>query len=223
MKSRLVFVLLSLFAAGAVARGQVLLEDFSNVAGPGTLNAFYGTWEATGVGPSANPNANFIQGAGTFTIGPGGSGIVPTNSAASKLELNFSSVKNIGGNTSLSITAQRLGTNAASSFIVYLIDSLGGSAYAAFSTASFSTSSLTTVTGSLTFLGLNTSSLETIVISGGQPVDSATFGMTFDQISATSAIPEPSTYAALAGLGALGLAVITRRRRIGRSAGGSAP
>jgi len=60
--------------------------------------------------------------------------------------------------------------------------------------------SYTYADNSFTLLGTSTGGTSTLAINQGL------------QLAFTSAIPEPSTYAALAGLGALGLAVLRRRR-----------
>ncbi len=62
--------------------------------------------------------------------------------------------------------------------------------------------------------GFNAAMITGWSIGGGEAAPVAAFRMTFDNLAltATTAVPEPSTYAALAGLMALGFAAYRRRR-----------
>jgi hypothetical protein len=55
-----------------------------------------------------------------------------------------------------------------------------------------------------------------LMSQAGPPTGSASLGYTFDLQLSTSPIPEPSTYAALAGIGALGFAIWRRRAAVTR-------
>ncbi len=195
----------------ASAQAQVL-QTFSNVVDH-NLTYFYGSWEATGstLG-STNPNSQFLQGAGVYDI-TGSSTIVPTNSADSKLEFFNASPISIGSNNLLSVTAKTLSGNAASSFLVILVDSGGKTASVSFATSAFSTLNYTTALGALTpQSGFRNDLIESLIISGGQLGGTDRFNVSFDTVSAT-AIPEPSTYAALVGMACLGAALRQRRKR----------
>jgi hypothetical protein len=187
----------------------VTLQDFSSVVGPNTF--FYGSWEATGdVSGTLNKNSQFVQGAGVFDI-TGASAIIPTNSSASKLEFFNVPRVSIGTNTLLSVTAQALANNAATSFEISLKDAGGKSASVSFNATSFPTGSYTTAIGVLTFdSGFLSSSIDSMIISGAQPVGTAVFNFSFDNVSA---VPEPATYAGILGAGAFGLVLVRRRRR----------
>lgn len=66
MKGLLKLVAIGFVLVAASARAQVVLQNFSNVA-DGSLNFFYGTWDATGnTGGTVSPNANFSQGGGFY-------------------------------------------------------------------------------------------------------------------------------------------------------------
>jgi hypothetical protein len=218
MNPTILRVLLGCLAGGAVAHAQVILQNFSTTVGPNSF--FYGTWEASGDnGGSNNPNANFVQGSGVYDI-TGTTGLIPTNGAASKLELFNASPVSIATNTSLAVSAQMLATNVASSFTVTLVDTSAKTAFATFDTADFVTGSYTTITKPLSFqLGFDAGSIDSMIISGGQPGGTDRFNVSFDNVSAVSAVPEPSEWAAFAGAATLGLAVWQRRRtRRARSA-----
>lgn len=217
MKGFLKVIALGFVLLGVSAYAQVILQGFSNVA-DGSSNFFYGTWEATGnTGGTVSPNANFSQGAGVYNF-TGSSGIIPTNSATSFVEFFNASPVSIGTNTSLSVTAHTLPGNASSSFTVFLLDTSGNSAYAAYDASFFITGSYSTATVQLTTVGaFNPASIDSLRISGNQPGGSSAFGFSFDNISAVSAVPEPSTYALFFGLS--GLLVAAWHRRTAHSMG----
>lgn len=200
------FVASLLVVSGAQA--QVTLNDFSAVLNP-NLTFFYGSWEATGsTDGSSNPNAAFTQGTGLYEI----SAANATDSADSKLEFFYETPLNIGTNMYLAVTAAELATNLASSFQITLVDSLGRTAYAAFAIDTFLVGSYTSQVAPITMQsGFNSSSIDSFFISGGQPGSTIRFNVGFDHISAVSAIPEPSTYAALLALAALGFVAYRRR------------
>lgn len=190
------------------AHAQVVLQDFSAVVGTNTT--FYGTWEVTGAGSSTSPAATFVQGAGVYDI----TGTAPTNGSGSKIEFFAGATPfNIGANTQLSISAQALAGNVATSFSVTLVDAAAVTAFATFTTAQFLTGSYSTVTGQLTFnSGFNSASIDSMIISGNQPGGTDRFNVSFNSITAVTAVPEPATSAALAGAGVLGFALWRRRR-----------
>lgn len=197
---------------GLIARAQVTLQDFSNVNDGGNYTFFYGTWEATGdTGGTGNPNAQFSQGVGSYTI-TGSNPIIPTDGSTSQLEFFFSSAANIGANQFLSVTSQALALNEATSFAITLKDTNGLTASAAFAAGPAGGGFITQVQ-TLTFQGgFNSSSIDSLVISGNQLGGTARFNMTFDNIAAVSAVPEPATYAVLFAACCLGFAVWRRSK-----------
>ena len=214
MKKLTTLLLLTSTLLLSSAHAQVVLQDFSAVLGPKTF--FEGTWEATGTGSSTNPAATFVQGAGVYDI----TGTGPNNGGGSKIEFFFGigTPANIGTNTLLSISAQALVGNVATSFAVKLVDTTGKTAFATFTTAQFLTGSYSTVTGQLTFGGgFNAALIDSMIISGDQPGGTDRFNVSFNSIAAVSAIPEPGTSAVLAGAGALAFAIWRRRRRATRA------
>jgi len=215
MKPNLRLLALLLTAAvSASAQTAVMLQNFSAVV-DNNLNYFYGTWEHTGQPGSNTPNANFSQGPGYYNI----SGTNALADADSFLEFFFSPNRNVGTNGFLSVTALTLPSNVATSFQVTLLDANSNSAFAVFQTSWF-TGQMTTVIRPVIYTGaFDGSIVDSLRISGGIPSGvpgaTAVLNLQLDEVSsvATSAIPEPSTYAALAGLGAFGL-VLYRRRRL---------
>lgn len=210
MKNILKSAMLLTVLGGITVQAQVTLQNFSSVIDPNTY--FYGSWEVTNSGVSGTtPNNQFVQGAGVYSI----TGTTATNADTSKIEFFYSPTRaNIGSNTLLSVTAQTLASNVATSFAVYLVDSGAKTAFATFSTSSFPTGSFTTAAPvALTMQsGFNPALIDSMYITGGQPSGTALFNVAFDSIAAVSAIPEPSTYAFLAGLGVLGVAAVRRKR-----------
>lgn len=207
MKNLLKLFTGSLLLFGISAQAQVL-QDFSAVV-DGNLNFFYGNWEAIGdTNGTVTPNASFSQGVGTYSIDAANS----TDSSTAKLEF-FSSVPlSIGSNTFLSVTAQALPSNAATTFAVMLVDSGAVIARAAFDLSQFPTGSFSTQIVALTFGGgFNSNSIDSIIVSGDTLGGTANFRVSFDQIAAVSAVPEPSTFAAIAGVLVLGFVAWRRR------------
>lgn len=207
MKSVTRFLILTSLLGGVSAPAQVVLQDFSITLDPNTF--FYGTWEASGnPAGTTSPNGHFVQGAGVFDF-TGTSIIVPTNEAGSKVE--FFNVPALGTNTYLAVSAQAFASNLATSFTVTLFDDGGRLALSAFSTMDFVTGTYTTITVPLIFdPGFNSAVIDSMTISGNVPLGSDRFNVSFADISAVSAIPEPSPTAALAGALALGVAVWRR-------------
>ncbi len=196
------------FLTGFTAQAQVTLQNFSSVVGANTF--FHGSWEATGnTGGTNSPNSQFVQGSGVYDF-TGSAPIIPTNSADSKIEFFNSSPVSIGPNTQLSVTAQTLSGNVATSFAVFLFDTNGKSASASFATSLFNGGNYATATLSLTFQsGFNSSVIDSMIISGAQPGAIDAFKMSFDNVGV---VPEPATYAAIVGSAALGLAYLRRRK-----------
>lgn len=195
----------SLLSLGTIS-AQVVLQDFSSTVTANTY--FYGTWEASGNTSGTNsPNASFSQGSGVYNIDATNA----TNADNSKIEFFYSPNTSISSFTQLTVIAQALTNNAATSFQVILLDSGAKTATATFNASSFLVGSYSTASSALTFSsGFNTAAIDSMIITGAIPSGTARFNFSFDNISAT-AVPEPSTYAALAGCLALGLVAWRRR------------
>jgi hypothetical protein len=207
MKNLIKLVIGASLLFGVSAQAQVL-QDFSTVV-DNNLNYFYGTWEATGdTNGTLAPNASFTQGAGFYSVNAANS----TDNSTSKLEFFSASPLSIGTNTFLSVTAQALASNVATTFSVMLVDSSAIIARAAFDLSQFPTGSFSTQVVALTFGGgFNPLSIDSIIVSGDQLGGTSNFRVSFDQIAAVSAVPEPSTYAIFAGILALGFVTLRRR------------
>ncbi len=112
----------------------------------------------------------------------------------------------------VNLTGVALASNAATTINFYIEDNNFQTSLTAFTLADFA-SGLSTVSKQIDFGGI---ALDDISYWGFQVSDfsdpAPAFGFTFDNVSvSTSAIPEPSTYAALFG-GAVGVFVLLRRR-----------
>lgn len=197
-------------ACAVAVHAQITLQDFSAVVGPNTY--FYGSWEATNDNNGTLfPKATFMQGAGVYDI----NGADVTNSSLSRIEFFFATPLSIGANNFIAVSAQALANNIASGFQVQLIDTAARVAYAPFDAASFlfGSYSLAVVPLQLSNPGFDFNSIDSMIITGGVPGGSDRFNISFDSIVAQSVIPEPSTYAAIFGVLALGLVAYRRRRR----------
>jgi hypothetical protein len=202
--------LVSLLIFATAAHAQVVLEDFSNTIRTG-FTGFYGSWSSTGntSTPSEVPIAGLTQGSGFFAI----DSAAATNAATAKLEIFFAAPTDLTGMNQLTLAAQSLAGNAATSLRVFLFDANTAVASAAFDLSSFPTGSFTTVSQALTInSGASLAAVEGFVITGNIPGGSAAFRASFDSLVA-SVIPEPSTYAAIAGAVMLGFVAYRRRRQ----------
>lgn len=105
--------------------------------------------------------------------------------------------------------------NAASSLRVFFFDNNFLTASAAFNATSFTTGSFSTAAEVLTpGSGFNAANVMGFYITGNIPNGLARFNYSFDNLAvAASAIPEPSTYAAILGALALGFVAYRRRQR----------
>lgn len=117
------------------------------------------------------------------------------------------------GNTLFSVTAKLNVGNTGNNFVVVMVDdatsAVRGSAV--FSTSSFNTLTFTTVTAVIA--GRSASSFDTIRIGGVTVSGTSPLNISIDSIAAVPAVvPEPSTYASLAGLMVLGFVAVRRRK-----------
>lgn len=194
---------------------QVTISDFSS--GPGGVN-FTG-----GLGSWTNGTDQFTTSGGILTVGPV-SGGNPDNSGyfsyadvAGSVTINATAL-NL---TQLSVTARLDSGNLAPGVLVIFYDS--GGAGALFGTLvadgvspnSFTSAGFTTQTVTLSAHANNgvVSDITSFGISGSGT--GAAFRMSFDTITLSSAVPEPSTYAIFAGVFALGF--VAWRRRVIRN------
>lgn len=178
----------------ATAKAQITLDDFSSlVLGSNEADSWIGATSVSGGVFTVGPNAD---NAGSFLfVTP----IVATPFSATALNLS-----------TVSVTARIDSGNLAPGFLVILFDSEGnGALMGTFATSSF-TSSFSTQTVSLTAhpnSGVVTD-ISYYGIAGSGTGDA--FRISFDSVS-VAPVPEPSTYATIAGFIALGLAVWRRR------------
>jgi hypothetical protein len=180
-------------ASSSAVSGAAPLSDFNNGDLTGT---FSNTWSGA-----------LIQN-GTFaSIGS------PATDFGDYRSLTFSAI-DITGLANVSITARLDLGNTATGFTVNLISGSGNASASAYFDASlFNTSNFVTVSTAWVDNGsFNPASLRAWQITGGSPSSTTNFRVSFDSLS-VSAIPEPSTFAALIGLASLGFCAVRRRRR----------
>lgn len=189
------------FAVCATSFAQITLDDFSN---PGNLGAFPGSLNA-----STTWNTNVTQNASTITVG--GTAMNDSGWRANFVMTDFSSW------SFLAVTAQVDSGNDATALKIGFIDDGGGSQAFTILTSSFLVGSMSTVYVPLSWATADPTTIVQWNIGGGfSTPGTAAFRMTFDNLSlsATGApVPEPSTYAMIAGVLALGF-VAWRRRSV---------
>jgi hypothetical protein len=201
----LLLAVTALIGAPFVSAQTLLLHDLSAFESPNTF--FLGDWELNGDPSGTNsPLASFSQGAGVYNF-VGGS-----NSDTASAFHFFSAPIDISGFGLLEVSALVLPGNTASTFTLSLFDSLGESAFAVFSTASFGGPGYHTVLAALTFSpGFNAADLSSFQLSGGVSGGTDTLNLSVNQISV--AVPEPATYGLFAALALVALVIHQRRRR----------
>ncbi len=196
---RTLFASAALLASSTAVVGQTLtLEDFGD--GGNTTGSVIASTSWVG---------QLSQGLTTLTVG----GTARSDSGWGAVNLTLPDVSLY---SYVGLTLQLQPDNAASTIAVTFDD---GSDFqtVTFLASAFSTSSFTTVYVPIIW-ALNTTTIEAWNIGGGIPPpanDTPAFRMIFDnlELSATGApIPEPSTYAAIFGVLALGLVAYRRRR-----------
>lgn len=208
MQHRLVRLLcvLAVFGLGRAA-AQTNLNDFSAFVQT-DQTYFVGGWS---VGDDVTPSAGFTQGTGVYSI------LNATSADTAYVDYFFASGLDLTGSTTLSLTAQLAAGNTATALHVALIDSGMNTATATFDLTGYSTSSFITATSLLTLNSLSLADVIGFRITGSDVNGSSVVSVTLDQLTAgVSAVPEPSTYALLAGLSLFGLAVWRRRSNVAR-------
>lgn len=146
---------------------------------------------------------------GFTTTTPSSSSISVAGTDDSGLYGSFATVT-VGNVSSLYLTATRT-SGAASNYQIELFDADGDSAIYQANLGSFTLNLPSVVLFSL--VGSNGTFNGTAVSVGfvGAGSGSSTIAITLDNLSTTSAIPEPSTYVAIFGAAALGFVVVRRR------------
>lgn len=208
MKTRLKTLVLLLAAIGTapLMEAQQTLHNFSAFLAP-DQTFFLGDWALTEPSGDPNPTASFSQGAGFYDFSGGSNA-----DTAGAFHFFTASPGDLTGSSFLEVSARILAGNTAPTFTVSLFDSLGESAFAVFSTAGFSGAGFTTVSAALTFSGgFDPAGVASFLISGGTLGGDDLLNFSIDHLAATTAIPEPATYAAWAAAAVLAAAM--RRRR----------
>lgn len=177
----------------------LLLSDFTAGSSTGGSERSGTSW-----------TGNITQNAGSISVG--GSARDENGWGATQLSLDAS------GMNTLVLIAQRDFGNATPVLFVQFEDFRLRTHVVSINTSLFATGTLTTVAVPLTgwTLDFGPSQITGWSIGGGG-LGTTDFRMTFDSLSfSASAIPEPATYATLAGLLALGVAFTRQRRRRGK-------
>lgn len=185
------------------ASAQTNLNDFSAFVQP-DQTFFVGGWS---VGDDVTPAAGFTQGTGVYSI------LNATSSDTAYVDYYFTSSLDLTGGTSLSLAAQLAAGNTATSLYVSLLDSGMNTATAVFDLTGYSTSSFITATSALSSTSFSFADVIGFRITGSDASGASLVSVTLDQLTVgASAVPEPSTYALVAGATMLGLAAWRRRR-----------
>jgi hypothetical protein len=196
-------------------QGQTL-NDFSSFY-VSDRTYFEGTWAAGSFAPANT----FSQGDGVYNItgGKNDIGSLVTYYFLNSDASDFAPIS-IGSNRFLSLTAMALPGTTAPSLTIRFSDNAGDTnfASASFDLTKLSTTSYTTLTTPIEirddkFLDFDWSAIQSYVVSGGITGGTDSFNISFDNLAAVSAIPEPSTYAAIFGALTLGGVCYRRYRR----------
>jgi PEP-CTERM motif len=198
------FVLSVILGIFATVRATTL-SDFSPFISTDTVTRGF----ATGGGWSFNQNPTSVDVSGS-------------DNTSNYVDYYFGDVGvsiSLAVNTNLALTANTLADNTASAFKINLSDTSNVN-FAYYTVTTSLLSSSASATPVILSVGNVDSGFDWNHVQGFKLVGlSQTFdtdkklSISFDNLS-TSAIPEPSTYAALFGLGALGLSAVRRRRKV---------
>jgi hypothetical protein len=198
MKKLILLLSFSLALLASRAGAQIVLDDFTTGTQPGE-GAALGTGSWVG---------QVTQNATTITVG----GTAHDDNGWGVFNLPAFDASALH---SIVITAQLDAGNAAPSFNVQFFDDVFGGQAFSISTSAFVTGVMTTVTIPLgPWVSADPTQLSAWTIGGGNSATNGPFlHMTFDQLALTpSAVPEPATSAALAGVLVLGITLWHRRR-----------
>ncbi len=194
---KLKLTLLALAATLNINAATILVSDF------GTS---FDTDYAAGFGDFVGITSTGATGTTTF-------GATATNGQS--LTALLPSPLDITGYTTVSVAASvNAGNNSNSNFTIVLYSGVSDFASADFLASDFG-ASITTVTKTLLISGaFDPAAVIYYGINGGVPSGTDAFRYTFDSLSVNSpvVVPEPSTYASLAGVAVLGFVAYRRRR-----------
>jgi len=198
MKKLIIFLGASLVAT--LAQAQIVLDNFNTGTASGSTSAAVLGYTSSWVG-------QVTQNATTITVG--GSANNDNGWGATGLNLNAT------GLNWVTVTLQRDAVDTGLSFTIQFIDSSLNTQVVSSQLSNFGLGSLTTVSIPVAWT-IDQTSITDWNIGGGTPSPgSASYKVTFDNLSLTStaAVPEPATYAALAGVMALGFVAYRRRQQ----------
>ncbi len=204
--------------AAQLSAADVLINDFSSFA---STAAFSGAW-TNGLDPSGlgltQAVSIFAQNSGTYDIKDQTADVL--NSVVFYQDLIPTSY-NLTGTNAFAVNAMILSGNTASTFTVTAIQAgTGFESSATFNILnSFNSSTYTTSIALFSGNITNFAQIEQFRITGNQTTGSSgasdLLNISFNNLNATfvaSPIPEPTTFAALFGAAALGVAAYRRRR-----------
>lgn len=173
-----------------------VLDNFNSGTATGSVNT------------NSSWNGQVTQGATTLSVG----GTAKDDSGWNYV---FADLTDLSAYNYVAITAQRDAGNVAANLSLSLMDDDSGNfSTITFNTSLFSVGSMTTVVLPVTWTWPG-NAIASWNLGGGQPnPGTVAFRMTFDnvQLQTTSAVPEPSTYAAIVGIAAIAMVAYRRRQ-----------
>ena len=176
---------------------QIVLDNFNSGTASGSVLG----------GTSWAPAGYVTQNATSITIGGVGKDTKDDNGWGASVNLNAT------GMAYITVTGQRDSGNAAANFSIEFHDIDLNTATFSVPTSLFAFDAMTTVNIPIISWGTTFNATQIADWSiGGGTIGVSSFRMTLDNLQLT-AVPEPSTYAALAGLGMLAAAIVHKRRR----------
>jgi len=201
------FLLLLAVALGATAaHAQLVLSDFSNF----TPDAYSQSFP---VDATSWSSLTAQSGPTSFTIGDFGSG-APSGALGNGFYQFLATPADWSGYTTVTLTGLTAPANATPYLYFQVQDENFSSAVTAFALTDFS-GGTATVTVPLSLDGIDATQITSWAFVV-EEFDNPQFGFTFDKVelaTATAAVPEPATYAALLGAAVLLGAVVRRVRR----------
>lgn len=207
MRSK-ILLLAALLAASLGARASELsISTFTNLDDG---NAYFsGAWQDPVSGGAA---AGLGEGPGNTYYSISGVTATSSDSVAYYFD-GGTSLIDVSSYGLLSLTAKLGSGNTANQLLIDFLDPNGGYDQATFNLSGFNSSSFSTETVAITHVSLTPDQTYGFSISGSDLNGSSTLSISLDQLTAASAVPEPSTCAAVLGGVALIAVAISRRRR----------